>query len=178
MKWLQKGVWNGPTTWIIEYLEMYKILNKVINFIRNARENLKWKLAADAETIAEMKTQKGILQGNSLLLLLFLRAIMPHNNILRKSTKGYKYTKSLEKVNHLIYKDDIKLFATPPKKKQKKRKRTRKTVVNNKNIQPRMEFCIEKCTMLTMKSEKRKTTEEIKLSHQESIIILGEKENH
>ena len=36
---------------------------------------------------------------------------MPHNHILRKSTAGNKLTKWQEKINHLMYIDDIKLFA-------------------------------------------------------------------
>ena len=36
---------------------------------------------------------------------------MPLNHVLRKCTAGYKLTKSKEKINHLIYMDDIKLFA-------------------------------------------------------------------
>ena len=36
---------------------------------------------------------------------------MPLNHILRKCTGGYKLHKSQEKINHLIYMDDIKMFA-------------------------------------------------------------------
>ena len=32
-------------------------------------------------------------------------------NILRKCTTGYKLSKLQEKINHLMYMDDIKLFA-------------------------------------------------------------------
>ena len=40
--------------------------------------------------------------------------------ILRKNTKCYKFTKSQEKINHLKYVDDIKLFAKKKKKKKEK----------------------------------------------------------
>ena len=36
---------------------------------------------------------------------------MPLNYILRKCTGGFKHTKSQGKINHLMYIDDIKLFA-------------------------------------------------------------------
>ena len=42
---------------------------------------------------------------------LFIIAMMPHNHILRKCSVGYKFSKSQEKINHLMYLDDIKLFA-------------------------------------------------------------------
>ena len=37
--------------------------------------------------------------------------MMPLNFRLRKWTAGYKLSKSQEKVNYLIYMDDIKLYA-------------------------------------------------------------------
>ena len=37
--------------------------------------------------------------------------MMPLNHILRKCTAGYKLSKSQENINHLMYMDDIKLFA-------------------------------------------------------------------
>ena len=37
--------------------------------------------------------------------------MMPLNHILRKCTAGYKLGRSQEKVNPLMYMDDIKLFA-------------------------------------------------------------------
>ena len=36
---------------------------------------------------------------------------MPFNYILRKLTDGYNLSKSQEKINHLMFMDDIKLFA-------------------------------------------------------------------
>ena len=41
--------------------------------------------------------------------------MMPLDHILRKCTAGYKLSRSLEKVNHLMYMDDIKLFAKKEK---------------------------------------------------------------
>ena len=37
--------------------------------------------------------------------------MIPLNHFLRKFTGGYKLGKSQEKINHLKYMDDIKLFA-------------------------------------------------------------------
>ena len=42
--------------------------------------------------------------------------MMPLNHILWKYTAGYKLSSSQEKINHLIYMDDIKLLIPPPKK--------------------------------------------------------------
>ena len=37
--------------------------------------------------------------------------MMPLNHVLGKFTVGYKLSKLQEKINHLMYVDDIKLFA-------------------------------------------------------------------
>ena len=48
--------------------------------------------------------------------------MMPLNRILKKCIAGYKLSKLQEKINPLLYMDDIKLFAKNEKKKKKNRK--------------------------------------------------------
>ena len=50
-------------------------------------------------------------KGDSLSPLLLIIPMMPLNHIVRKYTAGYKLSRSQEPVNHLMYMDDIKLFA-------------------------------------------------------------------
>ena len=68
-------------------------------------------IIAGGRRLAETKIKRGTFQGDALSPLLFIIAMMPLNHILRKCTAGYKLSKSQEKVNHLMYMDDIKLFA-------------------------------------------------------------------
>ena len=99
--------------------------------------------------------------------------MMPPNHILRKYTAGYKLSKSQEKIYHLMYMDDIKLFA--------KNKRELETLIQTVRIYSQdigMEFGKEKCAMLVMKSGKRHMTEGIELPNQEKIRTLGEKETY
>ena len=72
-------------------------------------KNWRVDLTAGRKTLAEMKIQRGIFQGDGLSPLLFVRAMMPLNHIFRKCTGSYKLTKSQEKVNYQMYMDDIKL---------------------------------------------------------------------
>ena len=74
-------------------------------------KNWRVKLTAGGKSLTETKIQRGIFQGDALSLLLFAIAMMPLNHILRKCTAGYKLSRSQEKINHLMYVDDIKLFA-------------------------------------------------------------------
>ena len=92
------------------------------------------------------KIQRGIIQGDALSPLLFIIAMMPLNLILRKCRAGYKLSKSQEKINHLMYMDDIKLFAKNEKEVE--------TLIHTVRIYSQdigMEFGIEKCAMLVMK---------------------------
>ena len=67
---------------------MYKISNKIINFILNAMENWRVKLIGGGQTQTEVKIQRGIFQEKSILPLLFIIAIVPLSYVLRKCTWG------------------------------------------------------------------------------------------
>ena len=118
-------------------------------------------LTARGQSLAEVKIQRGIFQGDALSPLRFVIAIMPLNNILRKCTAGYNLSKSQEKINHLMYMDNIKLFT----KNEKELKTLIHTVkIYNQDIG--IEFGIEKCAMLVMKSGKQHATEGFELPNQ------------
>ena len=75
--------------------------------------------------------------------------MMPLNHVLRKCTAGYKLSRSQEKINLLIYMNDIKLFA-----KTEKELKTLMHAVRIYNQDRGMEFDIEKCAILVIKSGK------------------------
>ena len=95
------------------------------------------------------------------------------NNILRKCTAGYKLSKSREKINYLMYIDDVKLFAKNGKELE--------TLIPTVKIYSQdigMEFGIEKCALLVIRSGKRHITEGVELPNQVVIGTLGEKETY
>ena len=98
---------------------------------------------------------------------------MPLNHILRKCTAGYKLSTSQEKVNHLMYMDDIKLFI--------KNEKELETLIHKVRIYSQdigMEFGIEKCAMLVMKSGKRQLTDGMELPNQDKIKTLAKNETY
>ena len=113
MAWIdnKKAYDMVPQSWIQHCLKMYKISHEVINFIEQTMKTRREELTAGGRSIAETKIQSGISQGDALSPLLFIIAMMPLNHILRKYADGYKLSRSQEKINHLMYMDDIKLFA-------------------------------------------------------------------
>ena len=100
-----------PQSWILHSRKMYKISHEVIKFIEQTIETWRVELTAGGRSIAETKNQRGIFQEVALSPLLFIIAMMPLNHILRKCAAGYKLSRSQEKINHLMYMDNIKLFA-------------------------------------------------------------------
>ena len=159
------GLWPGlkaydmvPHRWIINSLKMYKISHEIINFIDKTMKTWRLELTAGERRLAEAKIQRGIFQGDALSPLLFIIAMTPLNYILRKCTAGYKLNRLQEKINCLMYMDDIKLFA--------KNEKELETLIHAVRIYSQdigMEFGIEKCAMLVMKSGKLHLTEGMEL---------------
>ena len=73
---------------------MYNISDEVIKFIEKTIKNWRVELTVGGKTNAEGKNQRGIYQGDALISLLFVIAMMPLNQRLGKCTGGYKLTKS------------------------------------------------------------------------------------
>ena len=132
-----------------------------------------WKveLTAGRRRLAEAKVQKGIFHRDSQSPLLFIIAMIPLNHRLRKCTAGYKLSKSQEKINQLMFMDDIKIFT-----KNEKELETLIHAVRILSHDIGMECGIEKCTMLVMKSGKRHLTDRMELPNHDKIRTLGEKD--
>ena len=111
-------------------------------------------LTAVGKSLAEAKIQRGIFEGDALSPLQFAIAMSPLNDILKKFTRSYKLTKSQEKLNHLIYMGDIKIFA---KKEKELEAVIAKIRIYGQNIGK--EYEIEKLVILIMRSGKRQVKE-------------------
>ena len=99
--------------------------------------------------------------------------MIPLNHLLRKCTTGNKLSRSQEKINHLMYMDNIKLFA--------KNEKELETLIHTVRIYSQdigIEFGIEKCALLVMKSGKRHMTDGIELPNQDKISMLAENETY
>ena len=162
-----------PQSWIINCLKMYKISLEIINLIEKTMKNWRVKLTAGGKSLAETKIPREIFQGEALTPILFIIAMTLLNHIPRKCSAGYKLSRSQEKINHLMYMDDIKLFA----KNEKELETLIHTVwIYSQNIG--MEFGIEKCALLVMKSGKRHLTDGIEVPNQDKIRTLAENETY
>ena len=153
-----------PENWILHCLKMYKISHEVINFIEETMQTWRVELTAGGRSLAETKIQIEIFQGDALSPLLFIKAMMPLNHILSRLQ---------EKINHIMYMDDIKLFV--------KNEKELETVIHSVRIYSqdiRMEFGIEKNDILVIKSDKRHMTDGMDLPNHDKIRTLGENETY
>ena len=160
-------------SWIIHRLKMYKISHEVINFIEKTMQTWRVELTAGGRALAEAKIQRGIFQEDALSPLLFIIVMMPLNHKIRKCTAGYKLSRSQEKINHLMYMDDIKLFA--------KNEKEMETLIHAVRIYSQsmgMELGMKKYAMFVMKSGKRHMTDGIELPNHDKIRTLGEEETY
>ena len=51
------------------------------------------------------------LEGDSLDPLVFVLALIPLDLILKKAKAAYEFSESQEKINHLLFMDDLKLYS-------------------------------------------------------------------
>ena len=128
-------------------------------------------MTAGEKSFAETKIHRDIFQGDALSPLLFVIAMMPLNNILKKCTVGYKLTKSQEKINHQMYMDDIKLFA---KKGKYWKPKTRSEDIQLGHWD---EIWYRKIHHADNK-KRETTTDRMELPNQEKIWTIGEKESY
>ena len=68
-------------------------------------------LTSNGADLGEVKIRRGIFQGDSLSPLLFVIALIPMSLVLRKVKMSYSLGKDSGTINHLLFMDDLKLYA-------------------------------------------------------------------
>ena len=91
-------------TWIHECLEMYKVDEKMRHMMRNSMKTWRTVLECNGRGLEEINIRRGIFQGDTLLPLVLVIAVIPLT-----STPGYVF-KNKTKISHQLYMDDLKLF--------------------------------------------------------------------
>ena len=162
-----------PHSWLLECLLLYNIIKNVIEVLSKSMKHWKTSLTAGGMTLGEINIKKGIFQGYSLSPILFVLALIPLSKLLNDMKDGYHLGKNRPKVNHLLYMDDLKLYA-----KDKKELDTLIQTVRVFSKDIGMDFGIEKCAMIQMKRGKFVMSEGIELPNGKKIRSLDDQEGY
>ena len=90
---------------------MFGIAENVRKFMSDSMRSWKLELTSSGESLGDVDIQRGIFQGDSLSPLLFVLCMIPLTLILRKVTASYEWGNKEFRINHLLFMDDLKLFA-------------------------------------------------------------------
>ena len=145
----------------------------MIEVLSKSMKHWKTSLTAGGRILGEINIRRGIFQGDSLSPILFVLALIPLSKLLNDMKDGYHLGKKRPKVNHLLYMDDLKLYA-----KDKKELDTFIQTVRVFSKDIGMDFGIEKCAMVQMKRGKFVISEGIELLNGKKIRSLDDQEGY
>ena len=147
--------------------------DNIKSLLVNSMEKWKVMLCSAYSELGEVEIERGIFQGYSLSTLVFVLALTPLSLILRKTKAAYQFSESKEKINHLLFMDDLKLYSRSGKGLD--------SLVQTVSVfseDTRMEFGKEKCAMLVMKKGKIVKSIGIELPDGKVIKSLQEGESY
>ena len=104
-----------PHSRIIECLDLFGVAENIKSLLVNSMEKWKVMLCSGTSELGEVEIKRGIFQGDSLSPLVFVLALIPLTLILRKAKAGYEFSDSKEKINHLLFMNDFKLYSRSEK---------------------------------------------------------------
>ena len=102
-----------PHSWLIEVLKLYKIDFQIIGLLKQLMKTWRTKLHCLNLHTNNVSISRGIFQGDSLSPIWFCMALNPLSKMLNECNYGYRIDShnQIKTLTHLLYMDDIKLFA-------------------------------------------------------------------
>ena len=100
-----------PHSWIIECLNLFGVAENIKIFLVNSMEKWKTMLCSGNSDLGEVETKRTFFQGDSLFPVVFVLALTPLSLILRKMKAAYEFSESKDKINYLLFMDDLKLYS-------------------------------------------------------------------
>ena len=156
MAWIdyKKAYDMVPHSWLIESLDIFGVAGNLAGLLQNSMTNWKTQLMGNGEVLETVDIKRGIFQGDSLSPLLFVMIMIPLSKQLRESGYGYNLKNEPRKINHLLFMDDLKLYA-----KNEEELEEVVGMVKKYSEDIKMEFGMSKCQTVTMKKGKRQEGE-------------------
>ena len=165
----KKAFDSVPHEWILKSLDLFKVSPRIISFLKHNMENWKTRLLLTHEngtlTSDTINIKRGIFQGDSLSPLLFCISLIPLS--LELNSSGYGYKIGSNKISHLFYMDDLKLYAKDDNELEGLLR-----IVKGFSDDIGMEFGSSKCAKATFKKGKLVKSDNVKLDDETTIKDL------
>ena len=175
----KKAYDSVPHTWLKRVLELYKIDATLRFFLSTCmgQWNTVLRLPGNRDGLIDpqdfIRIERGIFQGDSLSPLWFCLALNPLSTLLRDSKLGCQLLRGGEIISHLLYMDDLKLFAP---KSQDLIKLLKTTEAFSNGI--KMEFGVDKCAVMHVQRGKVANSTNLQLSETITLKSLSEAETY
>ncbi|KAL1446706.1 hypothetical protein WDU94_005608 [Cyamophila willieti] len=161
-----------PHSWLLKTLEIYKIDPVIINFLTKTMEEWRTKIyltptKEQAIETDEIKINTGIFQGDALSAIWFCLCLNPLSKTLNRTKYGYQIKNqgnTHHTINHLLYMDDIKLYAHDDNEMKELLK-----IVEKITTDTRMEFGINKCKVVHIRKGKLEQKDNQEMLNEEQI---------
>ena len=167
-----RKAFDSPThAWILKVLSMNKTNKRIIKFVDNIMKGWKISITVDTvngkEQLEPINVKRGILQGDSFVVKLFVLCLDPIAWTIR-GYEGYKLTHDRTlKITHLLFVDDLKLYA---KSENKISVVTKKVKEMYEDIG--MSWGLEKCASLHVVRGKASKSEDLPIGAKDSISVM------
>lgn len=167
-----------PHDYLIHILSIYKVDTNIINLMKHLMTKWKICLCTSNGISNPISIRNGIFQGDAFSPLWFCLGLNPLSKQLckMKAELGFKinYTEGHTSLNHLMYVDDIKLYA-PNKEKLHRMIQ----IVDEFSASIKMSFGLDKCKIAhLMKGKVVNDNEGCVISSERIIENLGEEESY
>ena len=104
----------GPRSWIAEFLKMFGPENFKTLLVINMQKRRVMVCTGNSK-IDEVDIGRGISQGTALSTLVFVLGVNTLSMILRTVQAAYEFSESKEKIDRLLFMNDLKLFSRSEK---------------------------------------------------------------
>ena len=101
-----------PHSWILKTLALVGRARIIVELLKRSMKSWRTVLFSGKNRLGKVNIRRGIFQGDSMSSLLFVVALIPVTIILRTLKQGYSFGKGKERLNHLLFMDDLKLYVS------------------------------------------------------------------
>ena len=99
----------------LECLHLFGGAENIKSLLVNIMEKWKVMLSSGNSELGDVEIKRDIFQGDSLSPLVIVSALISFSLMLRNTKAAYEFSESKEKINYLLFIDDLKLYSRSEK---------------------------------------------------------------